>query len=974
MTEPTVEIQPIVAWPRQARRGGQYIVEADLGLTDPQSWPYAREEFVVGCILEGGAAFEVQALGETSLVLHRFGGTYGPVRFRVRAERDPTAADPLRLTYLTEGGVPIRSIQLPVTPADTATPPDVETVVITAPSAPAQARAFETDEPRSSLPPAGRPGGTAVVEFAPGRNTAFIGRREQLDAMSVMLDRRPWRPLVLHGPDGVGKSRLTAEFLTRHASEYDLACGIVAEEPSEVRAALVKLGERLGWPAAADQMQTVRTVLTRLESGDLRWLIVFDNVGPPEEIRRLLPGAGGQLVITTPDPAWLGFGNVLEIGTFTRAESVELLRSRGYGGTSDQADRLAERLGDLPLALEQAAVMQSATRISVDDYLRQLDDQVLGMVQTVPAGLFPSTVVAAFMVAVDRVGSESPGAARLLEMASCLGAEPISLFLLRSGGEQIPAPLGRMLSQHEALDQAIRQLRRYGLIEVVDDGQAFQVHQVVKAIVREMLSAAARDQAYANARHVLTTANPGRPRDPLTWDIHQRIGPHLRPARMIEVTEPDALRTVLDQVTYLHEIGDYEGSLRLGEQALAAWPEQGLAEVHYCLLHVVAALHEMGRFQEALRRAEQAWSRLAEQTEYGPDHPVTLQFASSLAWLHRVCGDYQHALARDSEMVLSYRTVRGDDHAMTLAARNNLAISLRAVGDFRAAYDIDVQLAESRRNLLGPDRVETLVSESNLARDLYGLGDYGAALSRQQSSWPALQGLLGDRHPLVLAARRTIVIGLRKTGDVTAALGLSATLYTTCQSWLGTDHETTLAAMMTYANALLAAGEQNRARSLSAEAVDRYRRVLGPRNPLTLAAVVNQAIILRVAGDRSRARSVGEAAYRGLREVVGRDHPYSIAAGIGVANDLVLAHEESGARELLASTLDLARGVWGERHPDTLTCVINLGLLEPDPGRRRALVDSSINILRRLLGDRHPLVATAVAGRPGECDIEPPPI
>jgi 3',5'-cyclic AMP phosphodiesterase CpdA len=120
MSEPTIAVQPVVNWPRRAQGGQRYVVVADLMLTEPAEWPYQREEFVIGCVLEGGSAFSIEALGSTSLVLHRFGGTYGPVRFLVRAERDPSPAgtDPLRLTFLTEGGVPFRTVHLDVRPMD----------------------------------------------------------------------------------------------------------------------------------------------------------------------------------------------------------------------------------------------------------------------------------------------------------------------------------------------------------------------------------------------------------------------------------------------------------------------------------------------------------------------------------------------------------------------------------------------------------------------------------------------------------------------------------------------------------------------------------------------------------------------------------------------------------------------------------------------------------------------------------------
>ncbi|MDG4773611.1 tetratricopeptide repeat protein [Solwaraspora sp. WMMD792] len=118
---PAVAVQPVVNWPRTAQAGKRYLVTIDAETSEPIEWPYDREEFIIGCVLEGGDAFTIEALGSTSLVLHRFGGTYGPVRFVAQAERNPNAdgSDMLRLTLLTEGGLPLPLIPLPVLPEGT---------------------------------------------------------------------------------------------------------------------------------------------------------------------------------------------------------------------------------------------------------------------------------------------------------------------------------------------------------------------------------------------------------------------------------------------------------------------------------------------------------------------------------------------------------------------------------------------------------------------------------------------------------------------------------------------------------------------------------------------------------------------------------------------------------------------------------------------------------------------------------------
>ncbi|MGD0245650.1 MAG: hypothetical protein ABSB59_35730, partial [Streptosporangiaceae bacterium] len=119
MTDPSAEIgiQPVVSWPRRVAAGNSYPVTVDLRLADPGApWPYDEEEFAIGCILDGQPVCSVRAIGDAGVVLHRFGGTYGPARFVIdipEVQTDFTNAA-LWLTLTTTGGVPFHTSRLPL--------------------------------------------------------------------------------------------------------------------------------------------------------------------------------------------------------------------------------------------------------------------------------------------------------------------------------------------------------------------------------------------------------------------------------------------------------------------------------------------------------------------------------------------------------------------------------------------------------------------------------------------------------------------------------------------------------------------------------------------------------------------------------------------------------------------------------------------------------------------------------------------
>jgi hypothetical protein len=118
MSDDVVSLEPIVSWPRQAAPGGRYLVTVDLRPAGEHArWPYPQEEYPIGLMLTGQPGLSVETLGDASVVLHRFGGTYGGARFVVTLAESLTEGlgAELQLTLLSAGGVPFHTAPLSMT-------------------------------------------------------------------------------------------------------------------------------------------------------------------------------------------------------------------------------------------------------------------------------------------------------------------------------------------------------------------------------------------------------------------------------------------------------------------------------------------------------------------------------------------------------------------------------------------------------------------------------------------------------------------------------------------------------------------------------------------------------------------------------------------------------------------------------------------------------------------------------------------
>lgn len=815
-----------------------------------------------------------------------------------------------------------------------------------------------------------------MITNVPDRSRHFTGRTGLLAEIRSALTGPGGPPLSLVGLGGVGKTQLALEYVHRRAPEYDLVWWIPAEQQSQAIATLAALGDQLGINPAQDMRQTVRGVLSALEESSLRWLLIYDNADDPGDLEALVPAAGGQVLVTSRNPAWAdaATGSV-RIGVFFREESIGFLREWGVAASADNANALADQLGDLPLALDQVCAMQTATGMPVAEYLRLFGehfDELLAAGRR--RGSRTTTVTTFVNVAAGRLRAESAAAAHLLEFLAFMAPLPVPISLLHRGRDgRLTQPLGRALYRTDELARLAERLGRYGLAQVNADGQQIQVHRLVQLVVRDGMDDPSARLRRLDVHKLLHAANPGKPDDSRTWTQHGEIGPHLMASDAINATDPELRQAVLDQIRYLERVGDFEASAHLARQAVEAWRADplkgGLGNEHQLTIqatrHLANALRSLGSYEESRTMIIDTLDMLRSSPQYGDNHPVTLSTAAVAAFYLRFAGRYSDALEVDQRRVEGLRSLYGPADIRTASAIINLAINLRLIGDARSALVHDETAMRTLSERVGPTDWRTLVAAGNLGWDLLELGRPGEAVRLQQANMPR------SGADNVALATRTVAVGLRRLGRFPEALDKATENYRTCQHRFGPDHHLTLAAIMTYANTLRAVGDSLGARSLATEALDRYRRLFGEQNPLTLAAATNLAVVLRALGQWREAYNIDEVTRDETVRVLGAEHPHSLITAIGLASDLAHQHEVKDAVTLGQTTLDSLRRSRGEQHPDTWSCAVNLALDLGAAGQdqHREAVDR----LSKLLGPDHSDVRTAIAGGRLECDIEPPP-
>ena len=172
-------------------------------------------------------------------------------------------------------------------------------------------------------------------------------------------------------------------------------------------------------------------------------MVVFDNADAPRALSRFLPMGPGQVLITSRNPAWQGIAPTLEVREFRRAESIALLHRLAQYLTAAEAGQVADAVGDLPLAIEQAGSLMADTGMTADKYLRLLTERAHDVLDHDPSGVYSQSLAASWAVAFDRLAADAPIALDLLTVVAWCGPEPVPLELLTDHPMRYPPSYGR---------------------------------------------------------------------------------------------------------------------------------------------------------------------------------------------------------------------------------------------------------------------------------------------------------------------------------------------------------------------------------------------------------------------------------------------------------------------------------------------------------------------------------------------------
>ena len=498
---------------------------------------------------------------------------------------------------------------------------------------------------------------------------------------------------ALTGLRGVGKTQVAAAYARSRVAAGDGLVGWVnAESRDDLLAGLARIAQRVGvGDPDGDSLNSAKRLREHLETRAGAALLVFDNATDPDGLVEFLPAAGPtRVVITSTDRAFTELGREVDVAVFSRAESVDYLSQRTDSDDAAGAAAVAEQLGDLPVALAQAAATIRGQQLTYQRYLQRLRSvAVAKMLGTGPGQAYRQATAAALLLSIETTENQDRAgvSGMLLRVVSVLSPQGVSRDLLATLDlPDVDEP------GEGAIDAALEHCVRGSLLSWSVGGDSVIMHRLVGRVLRE------RDRASDRWTSTVTTA----------LDL---LEPH-----QLDQSEAWAQRDLgselVSQIEALWEVTAVDPP---GPDIMA----KALRARSWAVRQLWAAAD--------LSRAIELGLRVAADSErvLGAEHPDTVASRNNLACAYWSAGAWPRRSRCTSAPSADRERVLGADHTDTLHSRNNLAVTYWSAGRLAEAIALHERTLADREGVLGADHPDTLHSRNNLASP-----------TRRRGAWP----------------------------------------------------------------------------------------------------------------------------------------------------------------------------------------------------------------------------------------------
>ncbi len=718
------------------------------------------------------------------------------------------------------------------------------------------------------------------------RTRYFTGREVLLEKIRTQLIEH--HRAAVSGLGGAGKTQTAIEYAVRHRAEYpDGVFWINAENLGVLTSGFVEIAKalRLSVASSNDQESIVQAVLEWF-NGTGHWLLILDNVADRRDIGPFVPQRGkGDVLLTSRETVFqeLGIARALHAVELDPDEALRFLAVRVGRRELEPAERvaaldLAGELGNLPLALEQAAAYITENDASFGDYVRSFRKRRVTLLEKASGLMSRDTVAVTWAANFEAVGLDSPAAADVLRLSAFLASDAIPFEIFERGASILGPSIATALSDSDAIATAelLRPLARYSLIKSDLRSRTFRIHRLVQEIVRSGIDPGERKVYIGRAVAAIDAAFPET--NYANWSACEALVAHLFAIDEWLIADDvgggPAARAFSAMGDYLNQRGRYaeakqtlERALALGERALGA-DDPDLATT----LGLFARVYEnLAMYPEAIALEERALK--IREHALGPEHFSVGMSLNGMANCYVYQGRYDDAEALYERSLAILERALGPDAPRVATALNNLGnihIFQGRYAKARPLYERAIAVAERSR---GPNDPRVAESINNLGDVNFYLGNYRDAEALYERALSIFERALGPDHQRVGYSLVGLGNALAKQGRYGDAEPLYVRSVAVREHALGKDHPQVATSLAALADFYLQIERYDDAQPLFERAQIIQERTLGPDHNDLAATLVGLAALLKRNGRAAEAAGLYERALAIRQRSLDANHP-----------------------------------------------------------------------------------------------------
>ena len=551
-----------------------------------------------------------------------------------------------------------------------------------------------------------------------------------------------------------------------------------------------------------------------------QYLLLYDNVDDPSiDLSSLLPQGPWCAITITSRNAILGDlcpDAHLQLDIMSASEAVELLlySSSSSAVITDQARKdaltIAQELGYLPIALQQAHSYMRQTKCSATEYLGSLSSNrhgLLGRLTKHQLNMASISTYAAFETSFEELDTYVQKFLRVVSHFHwsnfpfelvVLAAEQLffdyEMTHMRSDGSHSIEKniLKQIFFQDwrldvQLLDNLSLQLQSYSLATVTSGTgtRLLHLHPLVHEWVRSCIPKDERHEYQSTAVSLL--AHGGR-KDYTV--IMQYLASHVN--HMSHLWDQLHVNSMVAFSCILHKNGVLQGALQLQKMVVkefAGASDEQTAASNFWKQYQVSIYCDLGKLEEA-KALQEGVLKLNEE-RYGKYNDKTLLASSTLAIVYRHLARLNDAKELLEEAVRLWKKKHSEWCNKSLPILANLALVYYDLGRLEEARILQEEVLKLREKVDGKPHPNTVSASNNLAATYVELGQLEEARALQERVMELRKEMHGERHPSTIKALNNLAVTYYDLGRLEEARLLQEQALDLMAKTQGSNHHIT---------------------------------------------------------------------------------------------------------------------------------------------------------------------------------------